>query len=80
MALAARQHRTWVGAAGTVALVGIGISVLEEGDALGSWVTVGALLALLAGLHRFGRTGPDEPLQFEAPRRKKKRRKKRPQS
>jgi len=37
---------------------------------------VGVVL-LIVGLHRFGRTGPDEPIQFELlPLRKKKKKKK----
>ncbi|MGE0327814.1 MAG: hypothetical protein AB7S68_36215 [Polyangiaceae bacterium] len=46
----------------SLTLVGIGLSVTAS-QALGAWITVGALLVLLYGLHRLGRLGPDEPLK-----------------
>ncbi|HKO47295.1 MAG TPA: hypothetical protein VJV79_06210 [Polyangiaceae bacterium] len=56
--------------------IGIGSSLTEYAD-LGKWLTVAGVLLLIAGLHRFGRTGPDPAIVFELapPRKKKKRRK-----
>lgn len=46
----------------SLTLAGIALSVTTS-QALGSWLTVGALLVMLYGLHRLGRLGPDEPLK-----------------
>ncbi|MCA9631174.1 MAG: hypothetical protein KC766_26105 [Myxococcales bacterium] len=46
----------------TLTLLGIALSVTAS-QALGAWLTVGALLVMLYGLHRLGRLGPDEPLR-----------------
>ncbi len=55
------------------AAIGIGSSLTEYAD-LGKWLAVLGVLLLIAGLHRFGRTGPHAPIVFElAPPRKKKR-------
>jgi sulfite exporter TauE/SafE len=55
---------------------GIGSSLTEYAD-YGKWLTVAGVLLLIAGLHRFGRMGPDPAILFElpAPRKKKKKRK-----
>jgi len=56
------------------AAVGIGSSLTESAD-YGKWLTVAGVLLLIAGLHRFGRMGPDAAIVFElAPPRKKKKR------
>ncbi|HEY3252582.1 MAG TPA: hypothetical protein VGJ91_01495 [Polyangiaceae bacterium] len=59
------------------AAVGIGSSLTEYAD-YGKWLTVAGVLLLIAGLHRFGRMGPDAAIVFElpAPRRKKKKQRK----
>jgi hypothetical protein len=58
------------------AAVGIGSSLTEYAD-YGKWLTVAGVLLLIAGLHRFGRMGPDAAIVFELapPRRRKKKRK-----
>jgi hypothetical protein len=54
--ITARQFIAW----GSAALaLGIGLSAVGQSLA-GSVVTVVALAVLMAGLHAFGRTGPDE--------------------
>ena len=42
----------------TLVLIGVALSALVD-QTLGGWVTILAVAALLHGLHRFGRTGPD---------------------
>ena len=58
------------------AAVGIGSSLTEYAD-LGKWLALVGVLLLIAGLHRFGRMGPDPAIVFELspPRKKKKKRK-----
>jgi len=57
------------------AAVGIGSSLTEYAD-YGKWLAVAGVLLLIAGLHRFGRMGPDAAIVFElAPPRRKKRKK-----
>ena len=53
-----RSSRTLIAAGITATVVGIALSVSDFHD-LGAWVTVGALVIVILGLHRFGRTGPD---------------------
>ena len=58
------------------AALGICLSITDYAD-FGKWVAVLGVLLLIVGLHRFGRTGPDETIFFElAPMRKKKKKKK----
>lgn len=52
----------------TTALAGIALCVAEQ-PAVGGWVVVASLVAMLIALHRFGRSGAD------APERRRKRRK-----
>ena len=63
----------------TAVLIGIGLSAAGSPE-LGSWLTVGSLLLLLVGLHRFGRSGPDLPPRTadEPKRRRKKKRRSAP--
>ena len=62
--------------AGLCAALGICLSLTEYGD-YGKWITVLGVVLLIVGLHRFGRSGPDETIVFElAPPRKKKKKKK----
>jgi hypothetical protein len=56
--MAVGRTRTWIASAATAALVGIAFSV-TGGQGFGSWLPVAALVGLLFGLHRFGRSGPD---------------------
>jgi len=60
--------------AAVCAAVGIGSSLTEYAD-FGKWLTVIGVLLSIWGLHRFGRLGPDAPIVFELPPRKKKKRK-----
>jgi len=55
---AVKSSRTLIAAGVTLAVVGIAMSVSEL-QAIGSWLTVGALVIVILGVHRFGRTGPD---------------------
>ncbi len=61
--------------AAIAAALGIGLSITEYAD-YGRWLAVAGVLLLIAGLHRFGRMGPDEAIVFELapPRKKKKKR------
>ncbi len=44
-----------------VTTVLVGIAIAATGDpSTGGVITVGSLVLLIYGLHRFGRTGPDE--------------------
>lgn len=53
--------RTMLGISATTVLAGIGIAA--SGDSLvGGLITVPALLLLIYGLHRLGRSGADEPM------------------
>jgi hypothetical protein len=55
---AVKSSRTLIAAGVTLAVAGIAISVSELRD-IGSWLTVGALVIVILGVHRFGRSGPD---------------------
>lgn len=57
------------------AAVGIGASLGDYAD-YGKWLTVAGVLALIFGLHRFGRLGPDPAIVFELPTPRKKRKRK----
>jgi hypothetical protein len=63
--------------AGVGAALGIALSLTDYVD-YGRWVTGAGVLLLLVSLHRFGRSGADEPIRFELPPPRKKRKKKRP--
>jgi hypothetical protein len=84
MALTVSARSRWTGpstpalirGAALCAALGIFLSITEYADT-GKWLTVVGVVLLIVGLHRFGRTGPDEPIRFElAPLRKKKKKKK----
>jgi hypothetical protein len=66
----ARARRLIAGAA-TTALIGIALCAGGE-QAIGSYVTVAALLTLIWGVHRFGRSGADAPLFAPRARRASK--------
>ena len=62
--LQAARSRSLIAIAGAGALVGIGLAA--TGDAtFGAWITLPSLIGLIYALHRFGRTGPDAPIDFE---------------
>lgn len=72
----AQAERRLLAAGATLAVFGIAMSTGELGSLAGV-LTVGGLLAIIVGLHRFGRTGPDgtAPRASETadpPRRKRK--------
>jgi hypothetical protein len=84
MALTVSARSRWTGpstpalirGAALCAAAGIFLSLTEYADT-GKWLAVIGVVLLIVGLHRFGRTGPDEPIRFElAPLRKKKKKKK----
>ncbi|HEX3852146.1 MAG TPA: hypothetical protein VHW01_14340 [Polyangiaceae bacterium] len=84
MALTVSARSRWTGpstpalirGAALCAAAGIFLSLTEYADT-GKWLAVVGVVLLIVGLHRFGRTGPDEPIRFElAPPRKKKKKKK----
>lgn len=58
------RPRTLVAVGVTTVLVGIGLAA--TGDAtLGAWITLPSLILLVYALHRFGRSGPDGPLELD---------------
>ena len=84
MALTVSARSRWTGpstpalirGAALSAAIGIFLSLTEYADT-GKWLTVAGVVLLIVALHRFGRSGPDEPIRFElAPLRKKKKKKK----
>ena len=84
MALTVSARSRWTGpstpalirGAALSAAAGIFLSLTEYAD-MGKWLAVVGVVLLIVGLHRFGRTGPDQPIQFDLlPLRKKKKKKK----
>lgn len=61
------------------AAVGIGSSLTEYAD-LGKWLATVGVFLLIAGLHRFGRMGPDAAIVFELPPSRKKKKKRKPEA
>ncbi|MCA9598113.1 MAG: hypothetical protein KC776_32600 [Myxococcales bacterium] len=70
-----RRPRNTIALAATLTLIGIALSASGNAS-VGAWVTLVGLVMVIYGLHRFGRTGADEPLPF-APRKQKKKKKRR---
>ena len=60
------------------AALGIALSITDDYATLGKWFAVAGVLLLVAGLHRFGRLGPEPALHFEAPSPRKKKKKQKP--
>lgn len=56
----AQAERRLLAAGATLAVFGIAMSTGELGSLAGV-LTVGGLVTIIVGLHRFGRTGPDGP-------------------
>ena len=57
--------RSLLAAGASVAFIGIALAATDN-QGLGSWLTLAGLLVLIYGLHRFGRTGPDAPLDLSS--------------
>lgn len=55
--------RTLLALGATTVLVGIAAAFTSD-PLIGGVVTVASLALLIFGLHRFGRSGPDEPMDF----------------
>lgn len=58
------RARTFVRVAGVTAAVGIFLASAGD-DGLARWLTLAGLVLLVVALHRFGRLGTDEPLEFD---------------
>ena len=56
--------RTLIGVGATTVLAGIGLAASGE-SVIGGLVTVPSLVLLIYALHRFGRSGPDDPLDLD---------------
>jgi hypothetical protein len=55
----AARARSIIAVAATTALAGIGLAATGQ-SSLGAVVTLPSLIGLIYGLHRFGRSGPDD--------------------
>jgi len=45
----------------------VGLALAASGDpTLARWLVLGGIVLLVLGLHRFGRLGTDEPIEFES--------------
>jgi len=56
--------RSLIAIGATTVLAGIGLAASGE-SAIGGLVAVPSLVLLIYALHRFGRTGPDDPVDFD---------------
>jgi hypothetical protein len=67
----AESHgRSLLVASTTATLVGIALCTGETQE-LGGWITLAGLLGLIFSVHRFGRLGPEPPLDLGSERRGK---------
>lgn len=80
MSLPEQNARRFVAIAATLGVVGIAFNL--NGDGTLPKILAGAgIITLIWSIHRFGRLGPDAPIQFaapepaEAPRKKRKKKK-----
>jgi hypothetical protein len=80
LSLPEQNARRFMAIAGTLGVVGIAFNL--NGDGTLPKILAGAgIVALIWSIHRFGRLGPDAPIQFaepepsEAPRKKRKKKK-----
>jgi len=74
---------TLIRVAAIFAALGVALSITDDYAEFGKWFAVSGVVLLIVGLHRFGRTGPDPAIHFEAapaPRKKKKKKKRAPDS
>ncbi len=55
--------RSLIATSGTVTLIGIALAASEQQE-IGGWLTLLGLVGLIYSLHRYGRSGPDAPLDF----------------
>lgn len=60
----AYSERRLLAAGATLTVFGIAMST-GEAASLASVLTLGGLLLMIVGLHRFGRSGPDQPAPRE---------------
>jgi hypothetical protein len=60
----------------TLGVLGIALAA-SGGEDLPKVLTLVGLLAMIVGLHRYGRLGPDAPIQFASPIKAAKKKKKR---
>jgi hypothetical protein len=84
MALTVSARSRWNGpstpalirGAALCAAAGVGLSITEYADSA-KWLAIIGVISMIVGLHRFGRSGPDEAIHFQLePVRKKKKKKK----
>jgi len=84
MALTVSARARWNGpstpalirGAALCAAAGVGLSITEYTD-IAKWLAIIGVLLMIVGLHRFGRSGPDEAIHFQLePARKKKKKRK----
>jgi hypothetical protein len=59
--------RSLLSVAATLTLIGVALAATGSQE-LGSVATLAGLVGLIVGLHRFGRSGPDEPADLAAER------------
>jgi len=64
------KSRSLLSVATAATLIGIALSAGGNQE-IGSWITVAGLLALIFGVHSFGRSGPDAPIEFGESRTKR---------
>lgn len=57
--------------AATAGVLGIALSVTGS-DSLAQALVLIGLVLMIAGLHRYGRLGPDAPIAFVRPKKKKR--------
>lgn len=82
MSLPEQNARRFMAIAATLGVVGIAFNL--NGDGTLPKILAGAgIVAMIWSIHRFGRLGPDAPIQFaaasdEPPRKKKKKKKRAP--
>jgi hypothetical protein len=71
-ALREPNTRILLAIAATLGAAGIALAAADSEDLAKVFTLIG-LSAMIVGLHRYGRLGPDAPRPFSAPKKKKKR-------
>ena len=61
------KSRSLLATCTTAALVGIALSTGANQE-VGAWVTLAGLLGLIFSVHRFGRLGPEPPIELSGQR------------